>query len=66
MIDMGYSCGTSAHFGGGLSMVESLTVLYDSVLRYRKSNTRWENRDRFILSKGHGVLGFMPHFLNLV
>tara|TARA_B100000900_G_scaffold400922_1_gene405046 strand:- start:7872 stop:8696 length:825 start_codon:yes stop_codon:yes gene_type:complete len=58
MIDMGYNCGTSAHFGGGLSMVESLTVLYDSILRFKKSNTRWENRDRFILSKGHGVLGF--------
>jgi len=58
MINMGYSCGTSAHFGGGLSMVEVLTILYGQILRYKKDNSRWQDRDRFILSKGHGVLGF--------
>lgn len=58
MIKMGFNCGTSAHFGGGLSMVEILTVLYGSILSFKKNDTRWKNRDRFILSKGHGVLGF--------
>ena len=58
MIEMGYSCGTSAHFGGGLSMVELLTFLYGNVLKYDIKNPKWEKRDRFILSKGHGVLGF--------
>ena len=58
MIDMGYKCGTSAHFGGGLSMVEILTALYGHVLNYKVEDPRWEDRDRFILSKGHGVLGF--------
>ena len=69
MIEMGYACGTSAHFGGGLSMVEILATLYGSVLNYKVDDTRWEDRDRFILSKGHagaGVYaalaesGFMP------
>ena len=58
MINMGYKCGTSAQFGGGLSMVEILTTLYGNILNYDVKNTLWEERDRFILSKGHGVLGF--------
>jgi len=58
MIQMGYDCGTSAHFGGGLSMVESLAVLYDCILKYDVKNKQLADRDRFILSKGHGVLGF--------
>jgi len=58
MIEMGYRCGSSAHFGGGLSMVEILVALYGHVLNYRNDVPRWEDRDRFILSKGHGVLGF--------
>lgn len=58
MIEMGYRCGSSAHFGGGLSMVEILVALYGHVLNYKNNDPRWEDRDRFILSKGHGVLGF--------
>jgi transketolase len=44
-----------AHAGGALSMVEILSVLYLDVLRYDVKNPRWEQRDRFILSKGHGA-----------
>ena len=58
IIEMGYRCGTSAHFGGGLSMVEILATLYGQVLNYKAHEPRWDDRDRFILSKGHGVLGF--------
>lgn len=58
IIEMGFNCGTSAHFGGGLSMVESLVVLYDAFLNYKVKDPLWDDRDRFILSKGHGVLGF--------
>ena len=58
MMEMGYSSGTSSHFGGSLSMVEILTTLYERVLKYKINDTRWDDRDRFILSKGHGVLGF--------
>jgi transketolase len=39
-----------------MSMVEILRVLYDSFLRFRPSEPLWAERDRFILSKGHGCL----------
>jgi len=45
----------SGHPGGSLSAVESVTALYFSVLRHNPSNPRWEDRDRFILSKGHAA-----------
>ena len=47
----------SAHFGGALSTVEILATLYNSILKFDSSNPLWEDRDRFILSKGHGCLG---------
>lgn len=43
-----------AHLGGCLSLVELLAVLYTHHLRFDKSNPLDENRDRFVLSKGHG------------
>jgi transketolase len=45
----------SGHPGGSLSEVELLTALYFNVLRYDPQNPDWADRDRFILSKGHGV-----------
>lgn len=45
-----------AHVGGSLSMIEIMAVLYGAVLNYRVDEPRWEERDRFILSKGHGVI----------
>lgn len=57
IIDMTYSVGsTGAHAGGAMSMVEILAVLYLAVMKYDVENTRWEQRDRFVLSKGHGVM----------
>jgi len=47
-----------AHLGGGLSMMEITSVLYFGVLRYDVRNPLWEQRDRFILSKGHGALAY--------
>ena len=44
------------HVGPSLSLVEILRVLYDSVLRYDPARPDDPNRDRFILSKGHGCL----------
>jgi transketolase len=41
------------HFGGSLSVVEILTLLYGKVMRYDPSNPQWEERDRLVLSKGH-------------
>ena len=51
-------CGEPAHIGGALSMVELLNVLFSKVLRHRPSDPAWEDRDIFILSKGHAVLGY--------
>jgi transketolase len=49
---------SSSHFGGSLSTVEILATLYGNILKFKNSNPRWEERDRFILSKGHGCLGY--------
>ena len=43
----------SGHPGGSLSSVEILTALYFRIMRHDPHNTRWPDRDRFILSKGH-------------
>jgi transketolase len=43
------------HFGGSLSSVELVTALYFYKMRYDPSNPCWEERDRFVMSKGHGV-----------
>lgn len=43
------------HLGSCLSCVDILTALYFSVLRIDIKNPRAANRDRFILSKGHGA-----------
>jgi transketolase len=50
------SGGGRGHLASALSLVEILRVLYDDVLRYDVANVAWPERDRFILSKGHGCL----------
>ena len=45
----------TGHTGGSLSCTDILTVLYYSVMKINPSNPSWEERDRFILSKGHSV-----------
>jgi transketolase len=44
----------SGHTGGSLSIVDILVALYYSVLRHDPARPGWRERDRFILSKGHG------------
>ena len=59
ILEMAFSGnGKSSHIGGGLSIVDIVATLYFGVLRIDKGDPLNENRDRFILSKGHGVLGF--------
>jgi transketolase len=48
--------GGRGHIGSSMSIVEILRVLYDSYLRFRPNEPLWPDRDRFILSKGHGCL----------
>jgi len=45
----------SGHPGGSLSSVEVMTALYFAVMNYRVGEPGWSGRDRFIISKGHGV-----------
>lgn len=49
-------CGGRGHLGSAFSIVEILRVLYDDVLKYDVKNLQFKERDRFILSKGHGCL----------
>jgi len=49
-------CRTQAgHPGGSLSAAEILAALFFSVMRIDPENPDWEERDRFILSKGHAA-----------
>lgn len=45
----------AGHVGGDLSVIDILTVLYYEVMNVSPENWRDENRDRFLLSKGHCV-----------
>ena len=47
----------SGHPGGSLSMVEILVALFFHTLRHRPEDPTWPERDRFLLSKGHGCPG---------
>jgi transketolase len=44
------------HIGPSMSLVEMLRVLYDDFLNFRSTDPSWAERDRLILSKGHGCL----------
>ena len=56
---MGARTGTNgAHFGGGLSLVEIMAVLYGSAMRVDPDDPRMPERDRLILSKGHGSMAY--------
>lgn len=57
-LEMAYKSGGSVHLGGGLSLIEALTVLYGDVMNTSSRPLPYEEQDKFILSKGHGVLGF--------
>jgi transketolase len=45
------------HYGGSLSIIEVLTVLYGEVMKIDPQNPQLKERDYFILSKGHGGPG---------
>lgn len=53
IIEMLYTC-QSGHPGGSLSCVEMLMALYYRVANVDSSNPTMEDRDRIVLSKGHG------------
>ena len=49
--------GKSSHIGSILSIADVLAVLYGTVLKLNPRNPKWDQRDRFILSKGHAGAG---------
>ena len=53
-----YSIGDEKHDPSTHSTLDVLWVLYDRILRYDPKNPRSEERDRFVLSKGHGARAF--------
>lgn len=67
-IDAVYTA-ASGHPGGSLSCIDALTALYFNEMNIDPTNPAWEDRDRFVLSKGHctpalyavlAVRGFFP------
>ncbi len=48
----------SAHIGGGMSVMDMLTILYYKYMKIDVSNPNWEDRDRLILSKGHAGVAY--------
>ena len=59
----------SGHPGGALSAADIVTALYFKEMNIDPQNPKWEDRDRFVLSKGHvcpilyaalGKLGYFP------
>ncbi|MBF0160115.1 MAG: transketolase, partial [Magnetococcales bacterium] len=50
------SAGGRGHLGSALSLIDIMRVLYDHVLAVRPQQPGWPERDRCILSKGHGCL----------
>ncbi|MHA6309483.1 transketolase [Hafnia paralvei] len=41
------------HYGGSMSVVETLAVLYGAVMNVDPADPEWPERDNFVLSKGH-------------
>jgi len=68
ILEMTFKAG-SGHPGGSMSAVDIITALYYYKMRVDPKNPKWEDRDRFVLSKGHvcpalyavlAELGFFP------
>lgn len=50
-------CAQSGHPGGSLSAADVFAYLYGKEMRYNPKDPKWEDRDRFVLSKGHCAPG---------
>lgn len=57
ILDMSLSAGAaSSHFGGALSCIDIISVLFQNVINYDNKNFKDISRDRFVLSKGHACM----------
>ena len=60
--------GAGSHFGGALSCIDIIAVLFQNIINYNKDNFKDLLRDRFILSKGHACMALysMLYELNIL
>ena len=56
IVGVTYTCGGS-HIGGAFSQHDILVALYHKYMRIDPARPDWPERDRFVLSKGHGGVG---------
>jgi len=64
IIDIVFRAG-SGHVGAALSQADVLVALYHRCLRVDPRRPDWDERDRFVLSKGHGGLGLVAVLADL-
>jgi len=58
-IEMGYAAGShGAHFGPALSSIEIVASLYFGVMNHNPQDPCMQERDRFVMSKGHACLSY--------
>ena len=55
----------AGHTGGVMSCLDILSCLYYDVMRVMPNNPAWPERDRFLLSKGHCVEGYLTILADL-
>lgn len=55
----------SGHYSSVFSCAEMLAALYYKTLRLKQSEPKWEDRDRFLLGKGHVAIGLYPVLADL-
>ena len=60
----GIHAAKAGHPGGSLSAADLFTYLYFKEMRIDPANPRWEDRDRFVLSKGHTAPGLYAALAN--
>ncbi|MCQ2409771.1 MAG: transketolase [Clostridia bacterium] len=51
---------SSGHVGGSMSAADMLVALYFKYLNVKPEDPEWKERDRFIMSKGHCALAYVP------
>ena len=63
-LDTTYWAG-SGHIGGGMSVLDIMTVCYYKYMNIKVDDPQWADRDRFILSKGHAAVAYAPVLCDL-
>ena len=56
--------GGSGHIGGAMSAMDAMTILYHRFMKLDVNNPDMEDRDRFVLSKGHAAPGLYSVLAN--